>query len=43
MVIQKIMTLFQGEVNADTLDHFRIVLATLYRAQKSRRKTSAAG
>ena len=29
VVIQKIVTLFQGEVNADAPDHFRIVLASL--------------
>ena len=29
VVIQKIVTLFQGEVNADAPDHFRVVLASL--------------
>ena len=34
VVIQKIVTLFQGEVNADAPDHFRIVLASLKSTQK---------
>src|SRR5438477_10417081 len=34
VVIQKIVTLFQGEVNADAPDHFRIVLAPLKSTQK---------
>ena len=29
VVIQKIVTLFQGEMNTDAPDHLRIVLATL--------------
>jgi hypothetical protein len=29
VVIQKIVTLFQGEVNTDATDHFRIVFASL--------------
>ena len=29
VVIQKIVTLFQGEVNTHALDHFRIVFASL--------------
>jgi len=29
VVIQKIMTLFRGEVNTDAADHFRIVFASL--------------
>ena len=29
VVIQKIVTLFQGELNTDAADHFRIVSASL--------------
>ena len=42
VVIQKIVTLFQGEVNTDAADHFRIVLASLQSAQKLGRETRAA-
>src|SRR5436853_4105905 len=34
VVIQKIVTLFQSEVNADASDHFRIVFASLKSAKK---------
>ena len=34
VVIQEIVTLFQGEVNADAPDHFRIVIASLKSTQK---------
>ena len=43
VVIQKIVTLFQGEVNADAPDHFRIVFATLESTQKLGRKACATG
>jgi hypothetical protein len=36
VVIQEIVTLFQGEVNPDATDHFTIVFATLQSAQKGR-------
>src|ERR1051325_1005572 len=39
IVIQKVVTLFQGEVNADTAHAFRIVFAPLQSAQKPRRKS----
>src|SRR5437773_3606367 len=42
-VIQKIVTLFQGEVNADALDHFRIVFAPLQSTQQFGWKTRAPG
>ena len=29
VVVQEIVTLFKGEMNADALDHFRIVFAPL--------------
>src|SRR2546423_938712 len=32
VVIQKIVTLFQGEVNTNALDHFRVVFASLHGA-----------
>src|SRR5882724_4492 len=41
VVIQKIVTLFQGEVNADAPDHFRIVFATLESTQKLGREARA--
>src|SRR5438034_3375907 len=34
VVIQKIVTLFQGEVNADAPDHFRIAFTSLESTQK---------
>src|SRR5438094_8120923 len=34
VIIQKIVTLFQGEVNADAPDHFRIAFASLKSTQK---------
>src|SRR5438093_5221205 len=34
IVIQKIVALLQGEVNADAPDHFRIVFASLKSTQK---------
>ena len=43
VVIQEIVTLFQGEVNADAADHFTIVFAALQSAQKFGRETRAAG
>ena len=43
VVIQKIVTLFQGEMNPDATDHFTIVFATLEGAQKFGRETRAAG
>src|SRR5206468_12579747 len=43
VVIQEIVTLFQGEVNADAPDHFRIVLASLKSTQKLGREARAAG
>ena len=43
VVIQKIVTLFQGEVNADAPDHFRIVFATLKSTQKLGREACATG
>jgi len=43
LVIQKIVTLFQGEVNADAPDHFRIVFASLKSTQKLGRKARAPG
>ena len=42
VVIQKIVTLFQGEVNADAPDPFRIVFASLKSAHKLRREACAA-
>jgi hypothetical protein len=42
VVIQKIVTLFQGEVHADAPDPFRIVFTPLQSAQKFRRETCAA-
>ena len=41
VVIQKIVTLFQGEVNADAPDHFRIVFASLKSTQKLGREACA--
>src|SRR5260370_29726962 len=38
VVIQKIVTLFQGEVNADAPDSFRIAFASLKSTQNSRRE-----
>src|SRR5439155_267592 len=43
VVIQKIVTLFQGEMNADAPDPFRIVFASLKSTQKLGRKACAAG
>ena len=43
VVIQKIVALFQGEVNADAADHFAIVVAALQSTQKFGRETGAAG
>ena len=43
VVIQKIVTLFQGEVNSDAPDSFRIIFASLKRAQKPGRKACATG
>ena len=43
VVIQKIVTLFQGEVNADAPDPFRIVFASLKSAHKLRWEACAAG
>src|SRR5438094_1740376 len=43
LVIQKIVTLFQGEVNADAPDHFRIVFASLKSTQKLGREARAPG
>ena len=43
VVIQKIVTLFQGEVNTNAADHFGIVSASLQSAQKLGRETRAAG
>src|SRR6266576_6772210 len=43
VVIQKIVTLFQGEVNADAPDHFRIVFASLKSTQKLGREARAPG
>src|SRR5207253_5153933 len=43
VVIQEIVTLFQGEVNADAPDHFRIVLASVKSKQKLGREPRAAG
>jgi hypothetical protein len=43
IVIQKIMALFQGEVNADAPDHLRIVFASLKSTQKLGREACAAG
>ena len=43
VVIQKIVTLFQGEVNSDAPDSFRIVFASLKSAQKPGRKACATG
>ena len=43
VVIEKIVTLFQGKVNAYALHHFGIVFAALYRAEKSCRKAGAPG
>src|SRR6266699_1179920 len=43
VVIQEIVTLFQGEVNADAPDHFRIVLASLKSTQKLGREACATG
>ncbi len=42
IVIQKIVTLFEGEVNTDTAHHFAIVFAALQRAQEFGRETCAA-
>jgi hypothetical protein len=42
VVIQKIVALFQGEVNADAADHFTIAFATLEGAQKFGPETGAA-
>src|SRR6266699_1911989 len=43
VVIQKIVTLFQGEVNADAPDHFRIVFASLQSTHKLGREACATG
>ena len=43
VVIQKVMTLFQGEVNAHAPDHFGIVFAPLDSAQKPGREAGAPG
>src|SRR4030095_1206374 len=43
VVIQKIMTLFQGEVNTDAPNHFGIVFASLDSAQKPGREPRAPG
>src|SRR6266571_1624714 len=43
VVIQKIVTLFQGEVNSDAPDHFRIVFASLKSTQKLGREARAPG
>jgi hypothetical protein len=43
VVIQKIVTLFQGEVNAYASDPFRVVFASLQRTQKPGREARAAG
>src|SRR4029077_10426074 len=43
VVIQKVVTLLQREVNANTLNHFLIVFAPLDGPQKSRREPSATG
>ena len=43
LVIQKIVTLFQGEVNADAPDHFRIVFASLKSTQNLGREPCATG
>jgi hypothetical protein len=43
VVVQKIVTLFQGEVDADASDHFRIVFASLKSAQKLGREARALG
>src|SRR5258708_4248128 len=43
VVIQKVVTLFQGEVNADAPDHFAIVFASLDSAQKPGREARAPG
>src|SRR5438046_1609818 len=40
VVIQKIVTLFQGEVNADAPDPFRIVFASLKRRSNLTRSTA---
>ena len=42
VVIQKIVALFQGEVNADAPDPFRVVLASLQRTQNPGREACAA-
>ena len=41
-VIEKIVTLLQGEVNTDAVHHRPIIFASLERAQKFRRKARAA-
>src|SRR5205823_6909876 len=43
VVIQKIVTLLQGKVNADAPDHFRIVFASLKSTQKLGWKPCATG
>src|ERR1700746_222625 len=43
IIIQKTVTLFQGEVNAHASDHFRIVFASLKSAQKLCREARARG
>jgi hypothetical protein len=41
VVVDEIVALFQGEVDADAADHFAIVVATLEGARRSRRDESA--
>src|SRR5215469_14860451 len=43
IIIQKIVTLFQGEVNTHAPDHFGIVFASLKSAQKLCREARAPG
>ena len=43
VVIQKIVTLFQGEENADAPDHFRVAFAYLKSTQKLGREARAPG
>ena len=43
VVIQEVVTLFEGEVNPDAADHFGIVFASLQSPQKLGRKACAAG
>ena len=40
-VVEKVMALFEGEVDADALDHFFIVAATLQGAEEFGRKSRA--